>query len=109
MFLHFLTVPGKSQPVGIYVPKNGPKGYPKITSRPKPRPKRKTPQPRPQPKPKSKRPMFQINLAPNSPLRKLYEMSKSKSEKVIQNLKKVKLKDHRYIKSKHSKFFSKSF
>jgi len=47
-------VPGKSQPVGIYVPKNGPKGYPKITSRPKLRPKRKTPQPRPQPKPKSK-------------------------------------------------------
>ena len=109
-FLHFLTVPGKSQPVGIYVPKNGPKGYPKITSRPKPRPKRKTPQPRPQPKPKSKRPIFQINIAPNSPLLKLYEMSKSKSEKVIQNLKKVKLKDHRYIKSKHSKlFFSKSF
>ena len=106
IFPHFLTVPGKSQPVGIYVPKNGPKGYPKITSRPKPRPKRKTPQPRPQPKqkPKSKRPMFQINIAPNSPLRKLYEMSKSKSEKVIQNLKKVKLKDHRYIKSKHSKF-----
>ena len=109
-FSHFLTVPGKSQPVGIYVPKNGPKGYPKITSRPKPRPKRKTPQPRPQPKPKSKRPIFQINIAPNSPLLKLYEMSKSKSEKVIQNLKKVKLKDHRYIKSKHSKlFFSKSF
>ena len=104
IFSHFLTVPGKSQPVGIYVPKNGPKGHPKITSRPKPRPKRKTPQPRPQPKPKSKRPMFQINIAPNSPLRKLYEMSKSKSEKVIQNLKKVKLKDHRYIKSKHSKF-----
>lgn len=96
-------VPGKSQPVGIYVPKNGPKGHPKITSRPKPRPKRKTPQPRPQPKPKSKRPMFQINIAPNSPLRKLYEMSKSKSEKVIQNLKKVKLKDHRYIKSKHTR------
>ena len=94
-------MPGKSHPVGVYVPKNGP-----TTLRPKTRPKRKTPQPRPQPpqpRPKPKRPMFQINLAPNSPLRKLYDMSRAKSEKVMKSLSKVKLKDHRYVKSKASK------
>ena len=94
-------VPGKTLPVGVYVPKNLKNGQrPMLTTiMPRPRPKRKTPIPRQQ----SKRPMFQIHLAPNSPLGKLYEMSKSQSEKVMKNLTKIKLKDHRYIKSKHTR------
>ena len=101
-YLYITIVPGKSHPVGVYVPKNGP--TPTATFRPKPRPKRKTPQPRLPPRPTPSRPLFSIHLKPNSPLRKLYELTKSKSDKVMKNLSKVHLRDHR-IKQKTRMFF----
>ena len=86
-------VPGKSKPVGIYVPKNQGLNKPKVPSditntlTPNtPRFKRKIP------KRKQKIPIFAVNLEPESPLGKLYDLSKDQSKKLLTKLNKIKLK-----------------
>ena len=88
-------VPGKSKPVGIYIPKN--QGKKKKRRKKKnpvlkltpdaPRFKRKTPKKR-----REKIPIFAVNLEPESPLGKLYDLSKDQSQKLLHQLSKVKLK-----------------
>ena len=104
-------VPGKAKPVGIYVPKNAEKDKYLPKKRPQPvnnvmhrlkttprqkiltptRFKRKTPlvEKRPQ---SVENPMFKVHLRPGSPLGKLYDLTKMRSEKLLKDLSRIKLK-----------------
>ena len=87
-------VPGKSKPVGIYVPKN--QGNKPKSNNEEPsntvlentlRYKRKTNK-----RMNQKIPIFAVHLEKESPLGKLYDLSKGQSKKILNNLSKVRLK-----------------
>ena len=103
LFVLFLGVyvPGKSRPVGVYVPKNAPK-MPKPTSYPKNniltptrRYKRKIQKPQIKPRKTQFRfqpPIFAVNLEADSPLGKLYDLGQSKTKQMAHTLSRIRLK-----------------